>query len=116
MADRMRMDPRAASIMLEGAVGEEDRRKMMSWVNPAVVEAFGTLYWEANEFDDDDLRDWLDQQLLVAASRRGWRANQVERIQMGEQDAKMARERYLDPQYGPGQDKGPEGGKKRAWG
>src|SRR5690349_10712658 len=92
-------DPRPAAIMLEGALGEEDRRKMMSWVQPGVIDAYATLYWEANEFNDDDLRDWLDQQLIISASRKGWRANQVVEVQKGEQAAKMSRERYLDPSY-----------------
>lgn len=109
-------DPRPAAIMLEGALGEEDRRKMMSWVPPAVVDAYATMYWEANEFSDDDLRDWLDQQLIIGASRKGWRANQVVEVQKGEQMAKMSRERYLDPSYGtPPPDEG-KPAKKGTWG
>ena|SRR5690349_4896341 len=96
-----RPDTRQAAILLEGAIGEDDRRKMLSWVDPSVVDAFATLYWEANEFNDHDLLDWLDQELLMSAARRGWRANQVVDIQKGEQSSKAAQERYLDPTYGP---------------
>lgn len=105
--------------MLEGAISEEDRRKMMSWVSPQVVDAFATLYWEAHEFVDYDLLDWLDQQLIMSAARKGWRAGQVVEIQVGEQALKVSNSRHLDPSYDrpqPAQAENGQAGKRRGWG
>lgn len=41
------------------------------------MEAFATWYHEAEQFEDHDMRNWLDKQLLVALSRRGFRSNQI---------------------------------------
>lgn len=110
----MNDDKRNAAILLE-----PERLKLLGFVPKSDVDAFAGLYAEAERMNEvrnhlileegvppqdlprmDWMVEWLDTELMIGASREGWRSNQVVEIQRGGRDEKDQPERYMDPEYG----------------
>lgn len=110
-----------------GILLDEQRRKALSYVPKDDVDAFATLYWEADDMDCiktkvdawcrenglppvpdfSFLRRWVDEQLNIGQSRDGWRSNQVLDAHRANQEEKEKMERYMSPEYR---------GEARGWG
>lgn len=106
----MDLEGRKSAILL--AVLDEERRKALSYVPKADVDAFAGLYAEAHMRNEickalreqgHDVPDWsfqtvwLDEELNIGQARNGWRAKQVVDVERAAKDPEDAPERQLQP-------------------
>lgn len=87
-------DTRPAALLLD-----QERKKALTYLDPSVVNAFASEYAEADEFEDNDLRRYLDENLIAAMSRKGFRSNQIVEMATAKEAQRIAQERYMNPSF-----------------
>lgn len=72
---------------------DRTRRDLLAYVNPDAIEAFDYHYLEVKRLNrlkpglGDDIQEWVDNYLILSASRNGWRGEQVTGVLKGRDDA-----------------------------
>jgi len=66
-------------------------------IKGALVEAFGTLFWEAVTYHDQELFDWLCWQVRTSAAIGGRRGDQLVQVMTAEREARMNLARAMTP-------------------
>src|SRR5688572_17366077 len=87
-------DTRAAALLLD-----EERKEMLAHLEPIVINAYASEYAEALEFEDAETLRYLDKNLVMSMSKRGFRSTQVVEMSNAQQANKLAMERMGSPTY-----------------
>lgn len=94
MKDAAPPDPRPAALLLE-----EERKMMLAMLDPLVINAYAAEYDEAKEFEDEGTRRYLDFNLMLSMSKRGFRSNQIVEMSNAAEARRLAMERMSSPTY-----------------
>lgn len=87
-------DNRPAALLLD-----EDRKRMLAYLDPLVINAYAAEYDEAYEFEDEGTLRYLDQNLLLSMSKKGFRSNQIVEMSNAAEARRAAMERMSSPTY-----------------
>jgi hypothetical protein len=88
------IDNRAAALLLD-----EERKEMLAHLEPIVINAYAAEYSEAIEFNDIETLRYLDRNLILSMSKRGFRSTQVVDMSNAHHAQQLAMERMGSPTY-----------------
>lgn len=111
MRDENLPDPRQAALLLD-----EDRKRMLAYLDPLVINAYAGEYAEAMEFQDADTLRYLDENLFLSMSKKGFRSNQIVEMSNAREAARMAQERMSSPTFNVNAASGKEAPKRGLFG
>lgn len=95
-------DTRQAALLLD-----EDRKRMLACLDPLVINAYAGEYAEAIEFEDAETLRYLDENLFLSMSKKGFRSNQIVEMANSREAARLAQERLSSPTFNVGTQQAP---------
>ena len=87
-------DTRPAALLLD-----EERKRMLANLDPLVINAYAAEYSEAFEFEDAETLRYLDENLVLSMSKKGFRSIQIVDMSNAREAARLAAERMSSPTY-----------------
>lgn len=75
---------------------------MLAYLDPLVINAYAGEYAEALEFKDDETLRYLDENLFLSMSKKGFRSNQIVEMANSREASRLAQERLSSPTFNVG--------------